>query len=128
MLIISIAMASILLTGHALANPVKPATLALAQPAEPVESAVPELAKIVVLCAEEEEEKFKAEWSKYVKHHDLKDSALQKTIREVSESASAQRSAERSEIKSISDEEKWKAERRSFMNEVAREIFGPNAQ
>jgi hypothetical protein len=147
-LIISIAMVSLLVTGYALADPVEPpkhtpewtdttpgdpgrtnaktATLTVSQPVEPVESVVPELAKIVVLCAKEEEEKFKAEWSKYVKHHDLKGRELQKTIHEVSESAAAQRNAERISAANPSDEEKWKAERRNFMNEVAREIFGPS--
>ena len=50
----------------------KTATSSIATPAKTVESVVPELSKIVVLCAQEEKKEFEKEWAKYVKQHDLK--------------------------------------------------------
>lgn len=141
---------SIMATGLALADPVKPpkhmpewtdhnendpgvtqvkkANLSIAQPVEPVDSAIPELAGIVVLCAREEKEKFEKEWGKYVKHHKLEGRELQKTIQEVSDKAAKQRKSEWAEGKGGSDEAKWKAERRKIMSEVAKQMFGPSAR
>ncbi len=97
------------------------ASIAVSPSAEPVESVVLELAGIVVLCAKEEKEKFEKEWARYVKHHALKGKALQKTIKDVSDQAAAQRDSE-------SDDAKWIAERRKLMNDVARQILGPSAR
>ncbi len=55
------------------------------------ESVVPELSKIVVLCATEKEKQFKKEWSNYVAYNDLKGDKLQETITWVSDEAATQR-------------------------------------
>ena len=116
----------------------KTATLSIAAPTEPVESVVPELAKIVVLCAQEEKKEFEREWGKYVKHHDLKGRDLQKAIKDVSDRAATHRDKEWGEStasmnkmaasKHEAKEAKWKAERQKIMNEVARQIFEPSAR
>jgi hypothetical protein len=103
----------------------KTATLQVADGSQTTESVVPELAKIVVLCATEEEEKFKQEWSKYVSDHDLKGAELKKTIREVSNQAEAYRAREMALTENREKEDTWKAERRRFMNEVARKALNP---
>ena len=84
------------------------------------ESVVPELSKIVVLCATEEEEKFEKEWSKYVAHNDLKGAELQKTITWVSDEAVIQRKKHKSMHGDESNDEEWKEERQKMMNEFAR--------
>ena len=116
----------------------KTAKLSVALPTEPVESVVPELSKIVVLCAEEEKKAFEKEWGKYVKHHDLKGSDLQNAIKDVSDKAAAHRDKEWSEspaskdkvmaAKRKAEEARWKTERQKIMNEVARQIFEPSAR
>jgi hypothetical protein len=85
------------------------------------ESAVPELANIVDLCAKDEEEKFKKEWSKYVSQNDLKGAELKKTISWVSDEAIIQRKKNKHMIGDESDDEAWKAERKKLMEELARQ-------
>lgn len=89
--------------------------------AEPAttESAIPELASIVVLCATEQEEKFKDEWAKYVEHNDLKGRDLQKAIRKVSNEAELYRAREKKSKLRTAEGRNWKSEQRKIMKEVA---------
>jgi TolA-binding protein len=89
------------------------------------ETAVPELSKIVVLCATEEEEKFEKEWSKYVAQNDLKGAELQKTITWVSDEAAMQRQQNMRVNDDESDDKAWKAERQKMMSEIARRAMNP---
>ena len=84
------------------------------------ESVAPELANIVVLCAEEEEKRFEKEWSRYVAHKDLKGAELQKTINWVSDEAVVQRKKNRQKNGGDSDDKAWKEERQKLMDELAR--------
>ena len=85
------------------------------------ESVVPELANIVDLCATDEEEKFKKEWSRYVSQNDLKGAELKKTINWVSDEASIQRKKNKHMNDDESDDKAWKAERQKLMEELARQ-------
>ena len=89
------------------------------------ETAVPELSKIVVLCATEEEEKFEKEWSKYVAQNDLKGAELQKTITWVSDEAAMQRKQNMRANDDESNDKAWKAERQKMMSEIARRAMNP---
>ena len=87
------------------------------------ESVVPELAKIVVLCAADEEEKFEKAWSKYVSQNDLKGAKLKETINWVSDEASIQRKKNKQTNGDETDEKAWKAERKKLMDELARQVM-----
>jgi len=87
------------------------------------ESVVPELAKIVVLCATDEEEKFEKEWSKYVVQYDLRGAELKKTISWVSDEASIQRKKNRQMHGEEYDDKAWKAKRKKMMDELARQAI-----
>ena len=87
------------------------------------ESVVPELSKIVVLCATEKEKQFKKEWSNYVAYNDLKGDKLQETITWVSDEAATQRKHTKHMLGEENDEEAWKAEREKLMNELARQAM-----
>ncbi len=87
------------------------------------ESVVPELSKIVVLCATEKEKQFKKEWSNYVAYNDLKGDKLQETITWVSDEAATQRKHTKRMLGEENDEEVWKAEREKLMNELARQAM-----
>ena len=89
------------------------------------DSVVPELSKIVVLCAADEEEKFKKEWGKYVAHNDLKGAELQETIAWVSDEAAIQRKKNKHTDREDSDDKAWKAERQKMMSEIARRAMNP---
>ena len=89
------------------------------------ETAVPELSKIVVLCAADEEEKFAKEWSKYVAQNDLKGAELQKTINWVSDEAAMQRNQNMRVSDDESNDKAWKAERQKMMSEIARRAMNP---
>jgi len=88
-----------------------------------------ELDKVVVLCASEEKAKFEKAWGSYIADHDLKGADLQDTINEVSDRAELYRNRERiladGATGQAEDASAWKAERREFMNEVARRAFNP---
>ena len=84
------------------------------------DSALPELSEIVDLCASDEEEKFKMEWSNYVAQNDLKGDELQKTIAWVSDEAAIQRKKHKHMNGDDGDDEAWKEERQKLMNEFAR--------
>jgi len=104
----------------------KAASMRVAGEPQATESVVPELAKIVVLCAqEEEEEKFKEEWGKYVNKHDLKGTELESTINEVSDRAEIYREEELALKKDDEESKAWKAERRRIMNEVVEKALNP---
>ena len=89
------------------------------------ETSVPELSKIVVLCATDEEEKFEKEWSKYVAQNDLKGAELQKTITWVSDEAAMQRKQNMRVNDGKSNDKAWKAERQKMMSEIARRAMNP---
>ena len=89
------------------------------------ESAVPELSKIVVLCATDEEEKFEKEWSKYVAQNDLKGADLQKTITWVSDEAAIQRHKNKRMHGDESNDKAWIAERQRMMSEIAERALNP---
>jgi hypothetical protein len=89
------------------------------------ESAVPELSKIVVLCATDEEEKFVKEWGKYVAQNDLEGAELQETITWVSNEAAMQRKENRRMHGDESNDKNWKAERQKLMSEIARRALNP---
>ncbi len=89
------------------------------------ESVVPELSKIVVLCATEDEKKFEKEWSKYVAHNDLKGAKLQETIAWVSDEAAIQRHRNKRVHGDESNDEAWKAERQRMMSEIAERAMNP---
>jgi hypothetical protein len=100
-------------------KPTPSTNLRVADQAEPVDSVVPELSKIVVLCATEKKKEFEKEWGEYVTHHDLKGAELQKTIREVSDQADAYRAREHKAEYKMAEAVAWKAERRKTMREIA---------
>jgi hypothetical protein len=89
------------------------------------ESVVPELAKIVVLCAADEEENFKQEWGRYVAHHELRGAELQKTISWVSDEAAMHRSMKMQVDDDKGRDRTWKEERRKMMSEIARRAMNP---
>jgi ribonucleotide reductase beta subunit family protein with ferritin-like domain len=89
------------------------------------ESAVPELSKIVVLCATDEKEKFEKEWGKYVAQNDLKGAELQETITWVSDEAAMQRKQNKRMRGDESNDQAWKAERQKLMSEIARRALNP---
>ncbi len=89
------------------------------------ESVVPELSKIVVLCATEDEKKFEKEWSKYVAHNDLKGTKLQETIAWVSDEAAIQRHRNKRMHGDESNDDAWKAERQRMMSEIAERAMNP---
>ncbi len=89
------------------------------------ESAVPELSKIVVLCATDEKEKFEKEWGKYVAQNDLEGAELQETITWVSNEAAIQRKENRRMHGDESSDKNWKAERQKLMSEIARRALNP---
>jgi len=89
------------------------------------ESVVPELSKIVVLCANDEEEKFKKEWGKYVAQNDLKGAELKETISWVSDEAAIQRHKNKRMHGDESNDEAWKAERQELMSEIAERALNP---
>jgi hypothetical protein len=89
------------------------------------ESVVPELSKIVVLCATDEEEKFEKEWSKYVAQNDLKGAELQNTITWVSNEAAIQRHKNKRMHGNESNDKAWKAERQRMMSEIAERAMNP---
>ena len=89
------------------------------------ESVVPELSEIVVLCAKDEEAKFKKEWGKYVAHNDLKGAELQETITWVSDEAVIQRHKNKRMHGDESNDEAWKAERQKLMSEIAERALNP---
>ena len=111
----------VFITANATAGekPTRSAQLKVAVQAEPVESVVPELASIVVLCATEKKKEFEKEWGQYVAHHELKGAALQKTIREVSNQADVYRAKEHKAEYKLAEAAAWKAERRKTMREIA---------
>lgn len=100
------------------------AALSVATAAEPIESVVPELSEIVVLCAQDEKKKFEKEWSKYVSEHDLKGVKLKETIAWVSEEAATQRKKTRKKGNKEEDEA-WLEERRRLMSEIADKALNP---
>ena len=89
------------------------------------ESVVPELSEIVVLCAKDEEAKFKKEWGKYVAHNDLKGAELQETISWVSDEAAIQRHKNKRMHGDESNDKAWKAERQKLMSEIAERALNP---
>lgn len=88
------------------------------------DSVVPELEKIVVLCANEQEKQFEKEWKQYVDKHELKGSELNETIAWVSKEAAYQRKKE-GKLKTDKDEAEWAEKRRDFMREVADRALRP---
>jgi len=86
-------------------------------------SVVPELAKIVVLCATDEEDKFEKAWSKYVSQNDLKGAKLKETINWVSDEATIQRKKNKQTNGDEIDDRAWKAERKKLMDELARQVM-----
>jgi ribonucleotide reductase beta subunit family protein with ferritin-like domain len=89
------------------------------------ESVVPELSKIVVLCATDDEDKFEKEWGKYVAQNDLKDAELQKTINWVSDEAAIQRRKNKHMHGDENNDKAWIAERQKLMSEIARRALNP---
>jgi len=89
------------------------------------ESGVPELSKIVVLCATDEKEKFEKEWSKYVAQNALEGAELQKTISWVSDEAAMQRKKDMHMQGDESSDKAWKEERQKLMSEIARRVLNP---
>jgi len=87
------------------------------------ESVVPELAKIVVLCATDEEEKFEKEWSRYVSQNDLKGAKLKETINWVSDEATILRKKNKQTKDDEIDDKAWKAKRKKLMDEIARQVM-----
>jgi len=88
------------------------------------ESVTPELSKIVVLCANEQEKQFEKEWKQYVDTHELKGPELNETIAWVSKEAAHQRKKE-GKLKTDKDEAEWAEKRRNFMREVADRALNP---
>ncbi|MBT8061812.1 MAG: hypothetical protein HKO64_10170 [Xanthomonadales bacterium] len=88
------------------------------------ESVTPELSKIVVLCANEQEKQFEKEWKQYVDKHELKGPELKETIAWVSKEAASQRKKE-GKLKGDKDEEAWAEKRREFMRQVADRALNP---
>lgn len=99
--------------------------LAVKSSSVPVESVQPELSKIVVLCATEQEEQFEKEWSQYVSKKKLHGAELKQTIAWVSEEAARERKMERLESTEQMSEEDWLEKRRAFMSEVAEKALNP---
>ena len=102
---------------------VKPVSISATE--NTTESVVPELSKIVVLCATEDEKKFEKEWGKYVAHNDLKGAKLQETITWVSDEAAIQRHRNKRKDGDESNDEAWKAERQRMMSEIAERAMNP---
>lgn len=88
------------------------------------DSVAPELSKIVVLCANEQEEQFEKEWKQYVDEHELKGPELSETIAWVSKEAASQRKKD-GRIASEKDEEAWARKRSEFMRQVADRALNP---
>ena len=88
------------------------------------ESVTPELSKIVVLCANEQEKQFEKEWKQYVDKHELEGSELNETIAWVSKEAAHQRKQE-GKLKTDKDELEWTENRRNFMRQVADRALNP---
>ena len=103
----------------------KSSKLAVKSKSVPVDSVQPELSKIVVLCASEQEEQFEKEWSQYVSKKKLHGAELKETIAWVSEEAAEKRQRERLESGEKLSEEDWLEKRRAFMSEVAEKALNP---
>lgn len=88
------------------------------------DSVAPELSKIVVLCANEQEEQFEKEWKQYVDKHELQGPELSETIAWVSKEAAHQRKTE-GKLKSDKDEKAWALKRSEFMRQVADKALNP---
>lgn len=93
--------------------------------ASTAESVRPELSRIVVLCATEQEEQFEKEWRQYVNKKGLKGAELKETIAWVSDEAAAQRKKERATDKTEPVDEEWLEKRRQLMTEVAEKALNP---
>ena len=121
---ILVPMALLFATGLVVATEkIKPAGISAGE--STTESVVPELSEIVVLCAKDEEAKFKKEWGKYVAHNDLKGAELQETISWVSDEAVIQRHKNKRMHGDESNDEAWKAERQKLMSEIAERALNP---
>ncbi|MDX1459961.1 MAG: hypothetical protein R3348_02800 [Xanthomonadales bacterium] len=101
-----------------------PAAVNLRPATATTESVVPELEKIVVLCANDEKKEFEKEWRQYVGKNDLKGAKLKETIAFVSKEAAALRKKE-GKIRSGKAEAEWAQERQRLMEEVARRAMNP---
>jgi hypothetical protein len=121
---ISISMALLFASGVVVATEkIKPVSISAGE--NTTESVVPELSEIVVLCAKDEEAKFKKEWGKYVAQNDLKGAELQKTITWVSDEAAIQRHKNKRMHGDESNDAAWKAERQKMMSEIAERAMNP---
>lgn len=133
-------LACCLLSGNAMAGPQHPdenasepgvkraantSKLVVSSKANTADSVQPELSKIVVLCASEQEEQFEKEWRQYVNKKGLKGAELKETIAWVSEEAAAQRKKERATSEPEAADEEWIEKRRQLMTEVAERALNP---
>ena len=110
--------ALLLIPGVLLTGALHAQTVMSAKPST-TESVVPELASIVVLCATEQEEKFKEEWAAYVKQNKLEGAELKKAIRKISNEAELYRAREKKSRLRTAEGRNWKAEQQKIMREVA---------
>lgn len=106
-------------------NAAAAARLAVTPKAATTDSVQPELSKIVVLCATEQEAQFEKEWRQYVNKKGLKGAELKETIAWVSEEAAAQRKKERAKDEPEAADEEWIEKRRQLMTEVAEKALNP---
>ena len=121
---ILVVIALILVAGFVVAGEKnKPAQISAGE--NTTESVVPELSKIVVLCATDEKEKFEKEWSKYVAQNKLEGADLQKTISWVSDEAAMHRKKNKHMHDDENNDQAWKEERQKLMSEIARRALNP---
>ena len=100
------------------------ATMSLKAGTATRDSVTPELSRIVVLCANEQEDRFEKEWKQYVDKHGLEGPELSETIAWVSKEAAHQRKSV-GKLKSDKDEEAWARKRSEFMRQVADRALNP---
>jgi len=117
--ILLISVGVLILAGPAMAQE-RAVTMAVAEPSEPVESVIPELAGIVVLCAKDDPAEFEKAWRAYLADNDLKGKELQNTIRNIVDQADTLRANQKfaaGELVSVNNN--FRAERKQLMTEVA---------
>lgn len=106
------------ITGHD-----TPSELATKPGIQPVESVVPELERIVVLCAHDlKKTEFDKAWSEYVAAHKLKGKELNQTIRMVISKAVEQRNQTAGLFANEEETKAWRKSRRQQMHQAAKAI------
>lgn len=93
----------------------------------PTQSTIPELASIVVLCANDSQSSFfKREWGAYVGAKNLQGLDLERTISYVIDQARAQRVIKFRASSGSGEDRDWERSARRTMNSVARRAHNAN--